>query len=421
MKTIAKRPARTANTSSRLVLGLLLGASGWAFSAPAMAQPALAANTSDVRVHYDIPAQPLADALVAYARQSDLRVLSPAERLSGLNANALQGAYTREQALALLLARSGVSAAIVGDTIQIDARTLPQRQSASGADAPLRANEDDSQAAATNAEDLVVTGTRIRGAAPAGANLIVLDRDAIDATGRATLQDVIQTLPQNFAGSQNEFTQEGTFNARSNFTWASTVDLRGLGADATLTLVNGRRLAPAGVGNFVDSHIVLRGIREDGRDLILPRGFIQHEFRNLARDAATDRLGVRSRNDERLALQREALIHGPTRLDKLIANQLDENRVVRIADLRAPNNSPDLTDALKARARELKNMGLATEIRRNVLQFESGWREALKAMERHLDIRKAMMRARTQNKGRTQQPPKRGKSKNGPSPFGLDL
>lgn len=82
--------------------------------------------------------------------------------------------------------------------------------------------------------------------------MITIDREEIDRTGRGTVQDVLQTLPQNFAGSQNEATQEGTQNARSNFTYGSTVDLRGLGADATLTLVDGHRLAPAGVGGHID-------------------------------------------------------------------------------------------------------------------------------------------------------------------------
>ena len=149
------------------------------------------------------------------------------------------------------------------------------------------------------------------------------------------------------------------------------------------------------------THIVLRGARDDGRDLIIPREFVQHGFRNAARDAATDRLGQRTRDDERQALQREAVAHAPTRLDKLIAGQLDEKGQVRLAELRAPNGSPDMTDALKTRARELKNLGLAQEVRRNVLRFEPGWRDALKAMELHLDIRKSLMQARAQDVART--------------------
>lgn len=145
------------------------------------------------------------------------------------------------------------------------------------------------------------------------------------------------------------------------------------------------------------THIILRGRHQDGRDLVIPREFVSHGFRSAARDAATERLGPRGRDDARRALEREALTHGPSRLDGMIAGQLDEERRVRLARLQAPDRSPEMENALKARAQELKRMGLAVEVERNIFQFEPGWRDALKAMELHLDIRKSLMRARTQD------------------------
>jgi type IV secretory pathway VirD2 relaxase len=151
------------------------------------------------------------------------------------------------------------------------------------------------------------------------------------------------------------------------------------------------------------THIILRGVRDDGRDLIIPREFIQHGFRSAARDVATERLGNRTREDDRLALHREVRAHRPTRLDHWIADQLDKEGKVRIADLRAPSGDPAATDALKGRAHELRRLGLATELKRNVLQFQSNWRDGLKALELHLDIRKALMQSRAIDAARTQQ------------------
>lgn len=148
------------------------------------------------------------------------------------------------------------------------------------------------------------------------------------------------------------------------------------------------------------THIILRGRRSDGGDLVIPREYVKHGFRSAARDVATERLGERSRDDERLALQREARAHRPTRLDPVIGDHLDRNGQIRIAHLKAPNGSPEMTDALKARAHELKALGLAQEVRRNVLRFEPGWRDQLKAMELHLDIRKSLMQERAQNLSR---------------------
>jgi hypothetical protein len=76
---------------------------------------------------------------------------------------------------------------------------------------------------------------------------------------------------------------------------------------------------------------------------------------------------------------------------------------VAIADLNFLYTSVDLNDALKARARELQRLGLASEVERNVLRFKPDWREQLSAMELHLDSRKSLMRTRTQSLGRVEQ------------------
>lgn len=151
------------------------------------------------------------------------------------------------------------------------------------------------------------------------------------------------------------------------------------------------------------THIILRGVRSDGRDLIIPREFVQHGFRSVARDVATERLGNRTREDARQALHREVRAHRPTSLDHWIADQLDKDGKVRVADLRAPNGDPAATDALKGRAQELRRLGLATEVKRNVLQFAPNWRDGLKALELHLDIRKALMQARAIDAARAHQ------------------
>jgi len=228
--------ARMRRGGARSLLAVALASvSTLALSAPAQAQSGdAAARAATAERDYDIPAQPLASALMRFAEQSDLQILFSQEELSGLTSRAVQGRLTSERALAQLLPQGAPRIEIVGDRV---VRTdLPR---------PQRASDE-------FGEEIVVTGTRIRGAAPAGAHVLTLDEDAIRETGRTTVQDVLQTLPQNFPGSQNEASQLGSINANRNVSFASTVDLRGLGADATLTLLNGRRLAPAGFGNFVD-------------------------------------------------------------------------------------------------------------------------------------------------------------------------
>lgn len=139
------------------------------------------------------------------------------------------------------------------------------------------------------------------------------------------------------------------------------------------------------------THVVLRGRHARGRPLILPRDFVKHGLRNLARDAATERLGTRTRDDERLALIREARAHRPTRLDALLARQLSETNELRMKQVEPPDGDPNVRSALKRRVQELERLGLAVRTRGDVFRFHGDWRERLQKMELHLDVRKRLM------------------------------
>jgi len=101
----------------------------------------------------------------------------------------------------------------------------------------------------------VVTGTHIRGNTDSAFPITIYTREVIESSGAGTLQEFIQKIPQNFNGGASETTVGsvvGGGNA-TNTVDGTGVNLRGLGNDATLVLVNGRRVAPANtVANFVD-------------------------------------------------------------------------------------------------------------------------------------------------------------------------
>jgi iron complex outermembrane recepter protein len=236
----------------KLAGAFILGAMGAVAAEPTLAQE-LRQVSADERVQFDIAAQPLSSALSEFARQARVNALYFSDDLRGLSSPPLRGSLTRQQALDLLLARSGHYGRISGGNLVLvqENPSRPQRDSAaSGAESAQASNGADD--AGEGEEEIVVTGTRIRGANPAGANVITLDAEDLRETGRSTLQDALAPLPQNFLGGQNELTQLQSNTGGNNTTFGSSVNLRGLGADATLTLVNGRRLAPGGVGNFVD-------------------------------------------------------------------------------------------------------------------------------------------------------------------------
>lgn len=103
-------------------------------------------------------------------------------------------------------------------------------------------------------DEVVVTGTHIRGADVISPVKIITREDLVE-TGYTSTEQVIRSLPQNFAGgaSENSVLVLGA-DARNgqNLGGGSGVNLRGLGTDSTLVLVNGRRIAQSGSGTFVN-------------------------------------------------------------------------------------------------------------------------------------------------------------------------
>ena len=106
------------------------------------------------------------------------------------------------------------------------------------------AEEEDEEA--LELRDVKVTGSRLgRPASELSGNLIVLDREAIRASGELTLARVLRQLPQN-VNATNE-TYGSRFNGAENRAGAATVNLRGLGSESTLILVDGRRIGYSGL------------------------------------------------------------------------------------------------------------------------------------------------------------------------------
>lgn len=117
---------------------------------------------------------------------------------------------------------------------------------------PKKTTDKPEAPAATNLQTVTVTGTRIRGGTTPSP-VITIGSEQIQQEGFADLGEVIRSVPQNFNGGQNP----GVIGVASgvgnqNLSGGSALNLRGLGADASLTLLNGRRLAYDGFSQAVD-------------------------------------------------------------------------------------------------------------------------------------------------------------------------
>lgn len=231
------------------LLGPLLAAGSVAAIAHAAPAQAQSGNEQD----YSLPAQDLSRSLRDVAARSGRSIIAPSELVAGRQAPAISGSLTAESAVRLLLTGSGLEVRRVGDSLVI------VRGSAGRASSGLEPRLDPS-GPADNA--ITVTGTRIRGGGSASP-VIVNTRRELEEAGVTDLARFTRILPQNFTGGQNPgVAGGGQQGGQNNINNSATLNLRGLGPDATLTLINGHRIAYDALNQGIDISAIPLGAIE---------------------------------------------------------------------------------------------------------------------------------------------------------------
>jgi iron complex outermembrane receptor protein len=253
------------------------------FCIAAPAQNAPPPQPSPPKVAVNIDSLPIRDALKAFGEQTGLQVLFRSEDLpiDGVTTPRVAGEISVQEALQRLLVNTGLKFEFVNQhTVRISAArplssiAAPDHPPSRLAQAESRSGRNPDNAEAANVptsppstaeldkatlEEIVVTGSHIRGATDLASPVLVYTRADIDQTGLGTVQAFIQSIPQNFNGGASDSTVAsvaGGGNA-ANAVGGTGVNLRGLGNDSTLVLVNGQRVAPGNTsGNFVDISLI---------------------------------------------------------------------------------------------------------------------------------------------------------------------
>lgn len=214
--------------SRKALCAALFAATG--FQDGMVIMPAVA---QEAPVAFDLPEQDLATMLREIARAARREILFADEDVRGRRSPAVRGNFTVEQAVRLAIGGSGL-------VVEEQAGALVVR-------AGLQAAQD-----GTADPAITVTGTRIRGAT-GPSPVIVMTRRGLQEQGIPDLASVSRIIPQNYTGGQNPGVagggDQGGYNNINNST---TLNLRGLGSDATLTLINGHRLPYDAVNQGVD-------------------------------------------------------------------------------------------------------------------------------------------------------------------------
>lgn len=228
-------------------------------------------------VYFDIKPQSLAGALIEFSRQSQIQVMSQGADLAQRHSAGLVGRYTVREALDRLLSETdleytptapntiaalpqggprGATGQLVASqgTIRLAQADVGRPVSAPAVDnaSPDAAGTGSATAAGQPLQEVIVSGSRIvRSGFTAPTPVTVVGAQRIEQLAVTNVGDALNRLPA-FRATQSPST---SFLSAANI-GARTLDLRGLGAERTLVLVNGRRFIPSSSRGTVDVNLI---------------------------------------------------------------------------------------------------------------------------------------------------------------------
>lgn len=236
--------------SPHRVLSLVLSGALPFLALPLPAAPAQA--QSSATVDFAIAPQSLAGALIEYSKQAHVQVLTSGANLENARSPGVSGKLSASAGLRKLLEGTAFSLEFTDANTVVVKPASPRPAAAEPAAAKTAAPQKSEDAPPQELEKLTVTGSRIPRAQVEGpAPVVTITAADIRNNGFANTYDIMTSLTQNLGNLDNNANTNGFSSG------AIGVDLRGLGPNHTLVLVNGRRIADypqsyKGNSNFTD-------------------------------------------------------------------------------------------------------------------------------------------------------------------------
>lgn len=219
-------------------------------------------------IEFDIDAQPTDQTLLDIAEAGDVQVLFSPDVVERNESPEVRGAQSLESALETSLDATGLvyefksedfivvkhpekgvvrlaSATEPGQEsrvllAQLQTSESQQVESLESLQSSERESRSDAEDPVAEVEEVVVTGTRLRNSSPSSPVDIYMIDD-IERLGINSVEGFVRALPQNYAGHTQTSALDGSSSVGT--LGVAVANLRGLGSDGTLVLVNGRRTA----------------------------------------------------------------------------------------------------------------------------------------------------------------------------------
>ena len=183
---------------------------------------------------FNLSAQDVTTGTARFGRQADVQILIPGDIARNRRINAVHGRYEIAQALAVMLQGTGLEARQVSDGVYVLVAVAAKSQLTGPPPSTVRSPPPVPPAPV----EVIVTGTRIRKPnATSASPVISLDQQELTFGGMFNLEDALNRLPQVRADSTQ-------FQNGSDIDGRAKVNLRNLGWQRTLVLLDGQRLLP---------------------------------------------------------------------------------------------------------------------------------------------------------------------------------
>ena len=232
-----------------------------AFVALSLAASGAQAQTAEV-LTLDIESQQAGSALMELASSSGAQIMVSEQAGAEVEVESLQGEFRLEEALAAMLTDTGLKYEFTSENVVLVQQAQPQE---SGELEEVEAADD--TASQEEEEDplelqrQVVTGSRLLGGDPS-ARVFSFTAEEIARRGVSNLEDFFRRMAWNQSSLNSQTSNNSTIYTNDGRTGGvfpgnglgvSALNLRGLGWENTLVLMNGRRIA--GTGGFEDDFV----------------------------------------------------------------------------------------------------------------------------------------------------------------------
>ena len=142
-------------------------------------------------------------------------------------------------------------------------------------------------------------------------------------------------------------------------------------------------------------HLIVRGVRDDGQDLVISRDYIKEGMRDRARDLITQELGQRTDLDIRRTLESQIETERWTQLDRQLVRDAGKSGIIDLAP--QADQQPDAFHALKVgRLRTLEVLGVAGQVGHSQWFIKPEAETVLRELGERGDIIKRMHHALTE-------------------------